>query len=312
MEWDPNEYAGYIVRQDMRGAIGYVKQFPQQAALFERYMDIFERERYVAYEIDARLNDVLTAYQRYYRDAFYLGAKAEAAAEALRARLCALPGMQAGKLSLDEMERTQITEAFARGGLCFMGGKTGGYYGPYIWKTTQTCAYEVELPEGRQAYNVRLLDGFVTRSWLDYLSFGLITPGGWTGADGIISCARASYDLESERFRVSLLKHEAQHAMDLHRRAEMPSAQLEYRAKLVELIYTQETNLLEAFLQEADGSDAQNGHACAASRIAAAFSDQLQKERAELGTLPIKTVQTVAKALFAQSCAELKLSAPAR
>ena len=73
-----------------------------------------------------------------------------------------------------------------------MGGKTSGYYGPYIWQYEETKNYEVGLPKGTQEYKIALLDGFLTKSWIDYLSFGEISPGGWTDGDGIINCIKSS------------------------------------------------------------------------------------------------------------------------
>ncbi len=54
-------------------------------------------------------------------------------------------------------------------------------------------------------------------SWLSYLTFGLSGTGGWSNGDGLIHCVKRHYDLKSESFRVSLLKHEAQHASDQSR-----------------------------------------------------------------------------------------------
>ena len=38
-------YYGYMVRGDLHGAINYVKQFPEQAALYDRFLAIFDREQ---------------------------------------------------------------------------------------------------------------------------------------------------------------------------------------------------------------------------------------------------------------------------
>lgn len=62
---------------------------------------------------------------------------------------------------------------------------------------------------------------------------------------------------------MSLLKHEAQHARNLAIHKDMSSEGLEYRAKLVELIYSKESNLLEQFAQEANSLDKSNGHPAA-------------------------------------------------
>lgn len=148
-------------------------------------------------------------------------------------------------------------------------------------------------------YKVNLLDGFLSKSWLDYISFGKVGTGGWANEDGMIHCVKASYDLEDEPFTVSLLKHEAQHAMDLFRYHNMASEDLEYRAKLVELIYSSKRNLLNRFLHEADSSDPGNGHGLAADRIIAGFAKKRNGD--ELGALSIKEIQAVAGALFTES-----------
>ncbi|MBD5134011.1 MAG: hypothetical protein HDT38_06025 [Clostridiales bacterium] len=294
-------YYGYLVKGDLIGAINYVGRFPEQAELYDRFMAVFEREQYAAYEVDAELNGILAIYQRYYRDVFYLGIGREEAEEKLRAGLAAFLGIEDERAELSELEQNQIAEAFRSRGLHFLGGRTSGYYGPYIWRTTENKTYEVELPDGIQTYPVKLLDGFIVKSWIDYLSFGEIGPGGWPDEDGVINCVKASYDFDSENFTVSLLKHEAQHARDLAVDPNMSSENLEYRAKLIELIYSEERNLLERFAQEADGADKSNGHALASSRIVDGFARILGSSCAELGNLPNRQVQTAAKMLFEES-----------
>ena len=41
-------YYGYIVKGDLRGAISYVQQFPNQADLYNRYVARFDQEQYQA------------------------------------------------------------------------------------------------------------------------------------------------------------------------------------------------------------------------------------------------------------------------
>ncbi len=298
--FDENEYHGHILKGDLAKAIAYTKRFPEQAALYQRYMAIFDKEQYLTYVIDELLNAILLAYQQYYRDAFYLHLDKDRAADQLRVKLAALLHVKK-TYSLDDLEQEVVAEAFQRRGFYFLGGKTDGYYGPYVWKTAEHITYDVELPDGAQTYSVKLLDGFVVKSWLDYLSFGKVSTGGWTDTDGIINCIKSSYDFDSENFRVSLLKHEAQHARDLTFWADMPSALLEYRAKLVELIYSVERNLLTQFAREADSSDNRNGHSAAAHRIVSEYCQLLDKTTSELGMLSITQVQSVAKRLFEKS-----------
>ncbi len=173
-----------------------------------------------------------------------------------------------------------------------MGGKTGGYYGPYIWKDTEKRSYMVELPEGIQPYTVYFHRGFIFNSWLSYISLGEVSTGGWADEDGTIHCIADSYNESSEAFQVSLLKHEAQHTRDLRAFPNMSKELLEYRAKLVELIYSQERDLLRTFAAQG-GSE--NGHALAARRIAEEFANSTDKA----------SIQTRAKELFFRSSATM-------
>ena len=159
----------------------------------------------------------------------------------------------------------------------------------------------MELPDRVQNYSVKLLNGFITRSWIDYLSFGEIGPGGWADGDGYINCVKSAWDIESESFRVSLLKHEAQHAQDLKTDKNMSSEDLEYRAKLVELIYSNERNLLQSFASEADPTDKSNGHAMAAYRILKDFADMLGTNEVTPERIQLEQIQAIARVLFENS-----------
>lgn len=301
MHFNSDIYYGNIIKGNLRSAISYVKQFPEQTNLYNRFMDVYEHEQYMTYEVDAELNNILTAYQQYYRDAFYLCIGQEQAANKLRDRLAVLLGIEDNSIALCDMEQNQLVKLFMNRGLHFMGGKSSGYYGPYIWRTTETVSYDVELPDDIQTYTVKLLDGFISRSWIDYLSFGEIGPGGWADGDGYINCVKSAWDFESESFRVSLLKHEAQHARDLAMNKDMSSEDLEYRAKLVELIYSSERNLLQVFVQESDNSDKSNGHAMAAYRIVKGFANTLGVNEIDPVAMPVEQIQTVARMLFGKS-----------
>lgn len=301
MVFDCDLYYGYIIKGDLLSAITYIKQFPEKSDLYNRFASVFEHEQYISYEVDAELNEILLAYQKYYRDAFYLCIAKEQAENKLKERLAKLLNIADEHIALCELEQKNLVDLFESRGLHFLGGKTGGYYGPYIWRTTETVTYDVELPDGVQNYSVKLLDGFIVRSWIDYLSFGEIGSGGWADGDGYINCVKSAWDFESESFRVSLLKHEAQHAQDLKMDKNMSSEDLEYRAKLVELIYSKERNLLQSFAQESDPTDKSNGHAMAAYRILKGFADMLRVDEVNPERIQLEQIQTIARALFDDS-----------
>ena len=301
---------GYLLRGDVRAAMAYLREFPEQAERYQKYASLFEQGRYLTYDADGELNELLLIYQTYYRDVFYLGLDPAQATEAMGARFAEHFRLDSGP-SIDEIEEEHVAPAFRGRGLRFLGGRTSGRYGPYIWRTEELRTYRVELPEGVQDYAVKFLDGFLSRSWLDYISFGETGTGGWSNGDGLIHCVKQVYDTESESFRVSLLKHEAQHALDLARYPGMTSEDLEYRAKLVELIYSEERNMMTRFDGEADAAKKSDGHALASSRIVEGFAACLGPGGA-LDALSIKDIQAIAGRLFAESARDVAGKYPAR
>ena len=106
---------------------------------------------------------------------------------------------------------------------------------------------------------------------MDYLTFGRFGTGGWASPDGTINCIEKAYDFNSERFLVSLLKHEAQHTVDMKEFPGITATELEYRAKLVELHYATEPGLLNKFISEASGERKEDSHSMASERIRVDF-----------------------------------------
>ena len=264
------EIRRFFLNGDIKGAIAYMREHEEYKDILPAYTAIFEDGKYRTFEVPDALNDILRQYQVYYRDVFYCGLPEAEAADKLRARLKALLHLpDAGEELLTE----RLRSAFEAEGYHALFGKTQGYYGPYIWRDTVPTVYRVELPGGTAEYTVNILKGFVFRSWMDYLTFGRFGTGGWASPDGTINCIAQAYDFESERFLVSLLKHEAQHAVDMKRFPAITPAELEYRAKLVELHYSGDLGLLQKFVSEADESRADDSHAAASARIRREFAD---------------------------------------
>lgn len=259
----------FFMNGDIKGAIAYMRDHAEFKDILPAYVAIFENCEYRAYEISKKLNDILRLYQIYFRDVFYCGMPEAEAADRLLTQLKVY-------LNLPDTEETLLTERlqamFEAEGYHALFGKTQGYYGPYIWRDTVPTVYRVELPGGTAEYTVNLLKGFVFRGWMDYLTFGRYGTSGWASPDGTINCVAQAYDFESERFLVSLLKHEAQHTVDMKRFPGITPAELEYRAKLVELHYSGDLGLLQKFLSEADESRTGDSHAAASARIALEFA----------------------------------------
>ena len=269
----------FFMNGDIKGAIAYMREHEEFKDILPAYAAIFEDCEYRTYEIPALLNDILRLYQIYYRDVFYCGLPETEAADKLLRQLRILLDMP----EADEALLTaRLQAAFEAEGYHALFGKTQGYYGPYIWKETVPTVYRVALPDGAADYTVNILKGFVFRSWMDYLTFGRYGTGGWALPDGTINCIEQAYDFESDRFRVSLLKHEAQHAVDMKRFPGISPAELEYRAKLVELHFSSDLSLLQKFLSEADERKTGDSHAAASARIKRGFADTDPAELADI------------------------------
>ena len=285
----------FFLNGDIKGAIAYMRDHEEFKDILPAYVAIFENCEYRTYEIPDRLNDILRLYQIYFRDAFYCGLPEAEAAEKLLAQLKVLLDMPD---ATEALLAEQLQSVFEANGYHALFGKTQGYYGPYIWRDTVPTVYRVELPDGTAEYTVNILKGFVFRSWMDYLTFGRFGTGGWASPDGTINCVEQAYDFESERFLVSLLKHEAQHTVDMKRFPEITPAELEYRAKLVELHYSGDPGLLQKFLSEADESKANDAHAVASAKIKREFADTDQRS--------LSCIQALALELFRAHTKEME------
>ena len=264
----------FFMNGDIKGAIEYMRSHEEFKDVFPAYMAIFENCEYRRFEVPDVLNDILCLYQVYYRDVLYCGLPETDAADKLLSGLKALLNMpDADENALAE----KLKYVFEENGYHAVFGKTQGYYGPYVWRETAPTVYSVELPDGTAEYTVNILRGFVFRSWMDYLTFGRFGTNGWASPDGTINCIEQAYNFESEKFLVSLLKHEAQHTVDMKNFPGITPAELEYRAKLVELHYSGDLVLLQKFLSEADENRTDDSHAIASARIKSEFADTNQK-----------------------------------
>ena len=264
----------FFVNGDIKGAMAYMRNHKEFKDILPAYVAIFEDQKYRTYEIPDKLNDILRLYQIYFRDTFYCGIPEKEAADKLLTGLRELLNLPDAE---EELLTKQLQSEFTAAGYHTLFGKTQGYYGPYIWRDTVPTVYCVELPNGTAEYTVNILKGFVFRGWMDYLTFGRYGTGGWASPDGTINCVEQAYDFASERFLVSLLKHEAQHTIDMKRFPGITPAELEYRAKLVELHYSGDLCLLQKFLSEADENKTDDAHAVASVRIKREFADTDQR-----------------------------------
>lgn len=268
--FDQKIFKGLLIQGKLLEGIAYLKDYPEKNALVEKYNDLFrEIDPVYGFRMESEaIYNLLKIFHAYYRRVFWEEGDLTEAEKILYSAIREAAGISQESVVENDNLDALIGDLVNKEGYEYLGGMTSGYYGPYIWKETKPVQYEVELPEGRRSLTVNMMDGFVSRSWLDYISFGETGTGGWANEGGIY-CVESLYkdDLLKPQFQISFLKHESQHQADLERYGDIHAKDLEYRAKLVELIYYPDLSIFEGLLREADGENKENAHCYASYAI---------------------------------------------
>lgn len=249
-----------------------------RACMFERFERTSPPATTVAVE-DAFVADVLGLYQHYWWQALATPAQRKPLTDRLERDLRSLLGARAtAAKDMEALEALLTTELQARGYHAQL-GRTPPLQELMLWRRQDTREYRVDLPEGPQTVQVDLLDDFVSRGWSSYARCERGSAGGWA-TDERLYAVVPSYTkdggLESEAFKVVFLGHEAQHFADQNRYPDMPSWELEYRAKLVELAQAEQVSgkRLRSFIT-AQGDDPDSPHTYANKRVVAALAARL-------------------------------------
>lgn len=272
--FDIDEYASLLIKGHLIEAFQYVKQFEDQRDLVTKYEKVFVENECLNRSTNPIVNAIDSLYQQYYKAIFWHNVSPEIAEGELFLKLWQYCG-ENELLEKNASIEKEVEKRIQKEGFEFLGGRTSGFWGPYIWASSNQVTYDVSLPVGNEAYTIVLMNGFVSRSWLDFISFGKVGTGGWSGKDGLLYCVGTAYDLESQNFKISFLKHEAQHHFDERNFRDISGDELEYRAKLVELIYWQDEKILKMIHLEADNSKGHNAHSVASYRIISDLSRRL-------------------------------------
>lgn len=269
-----NVFISYLINGQLHDAVNYLRNYPEMKEKYDKYIDVFEQGHYLKRTDNEVLDKIDRIYQNYYRNIFWLNIPDAQAKESLFNELWQFCGSK-DDLPKDELIEEEIEKIVRAEGYEYLGGTTQGYYGPYIWKSSTEVTYKVEIPTGIESYTIIMMDGFISRSWLDFISFGETGTGGWASDNGTLCCIKSLYDLESDEFKISFLKHEAQHAYDKKKFKDLTATTLEYRAKLVELIYWPNEDMIKKIFTEADNSNPDNSHAVSSYRIINRMSQKL-------------------------------------
>jgi hypothetical protein len=139
-----------------------------------------------------------------------------------------------------------------------------GFQEIFIWNKESTKKYEVILPKDTVKTTVVFIESYHINGYDEFATFGDSQVGGWAIKESAtLYCNKETYDLNSENFEVSYLKHESLHFTDLNNYPNLSSTDLEYRSKVIELMYcTEETiyDRISEFVSGANKADRGNSH----------------------------------------------------
>jgi hypothetical protein len=192
--------------------------------------------------------ELIAGYQTYWHSQLRKTQSESAAESVLRTELIRVLRTNGEQLS-DDATLDQLSDAIVpfieRNGMYALTGVTSPYRELMIWRTQDEKQFPITLTEGRVDVAVAFLDDFVVTGWLHEATCGMRSTGGWATNEKLFAL-KSRYDLSSESFTVSYLSHEGQHFFDYKLFPVLEQPELEYRAKLAEIIATQ----TDAYLRE--------------------------------------------------------------
>ena len=148
-------------------------------------------------------------------------------------------------------------------------------------------------------------------SWLHFATFGNVYAGGWAKKDALYCIVpRFRDELHTDAFYVSFLKHETQHLRDYQEFPQLKAPDLEYRAKLVEIMYYSDHEFFNTLLIQAV-KNKNSPHNYAAYKITEQFSKHFfnkdeEKQIDQWQTINYEDIQSYARKLFDEHTILLK------
>lgn len=198
---------------------------------------------------------VVELFQSYWRDALMQAASLADLEDRLQHDLDEILAARGygGSIGDEDLLQQNVEALLLEEGYFAQSGRTPPLLDLMVWTKDDVATESVELTDGIYEVDVHYIDDFVSYGWSNFAAFGMTSTGGWAEKDALY-CLCRHYDLESERFRLSFLKHEARHFADYELYPELQASDLEYRGKLTELAFAEEGTykLLEHFHNSAN------------------------------------------------------------
>ena len=312
-----DRFYSLCLQGDINAAMDYLNSIQPKTKEIEKIREMYI-ERFYSQEPaehildeDVWIKDVLAAYHDYFRKVLTTADLLHDAELDLNNRLRMLLKVESS-FTIDETEN-ELAAIFTEKGYHFLGGVTPPFRGAYIWKRCETVDFNVEIPHQYITVTVHMMSDFLLEGWMGFATFNNRTVGGWAKEDGLYCNVKRYKSLDHDDFQVSYLKHEAQHLSDYRSFPGLKSAELEYRAKLVELIYTKDHSILKKFLNDAK-NDPDFPHPYASYNIIKNLSSKILGKDYEVNMnvwlgVDYQKISSAALELFDENTSALKRSA---
>jgi predicted glycoside hydrolase/deacetylase ChbG (UPF0249 family) len=185
---------------------------------------------------DPWIASVVETYVKYWAHSLSNPAERQQAKEELKNALARLISQPVhSEAQIDAAEEEVKNRAETRGFHALL-GITAPLRDFMLWRTSTVEHREIHLPDAPFSVKVTFLEDFVLRGWGHYATCGRRSTGGWATDEGLFAVVPAYKNLTDETFSVRFLAHETQHFADKHAFGSLEGWELEYRAKLTELV----------------------------------------------------------------------------
>ncbi len=241
---DPlQEVYSYAIQGNIENALAILEHYEGDddavISVREGLAERFDAGTTTSFTDDKDVNEYVSLYQKYWQASLMRRAEQETLDRELHTSLVAFLSRHFPALSERELktDTKNISEQFLldRGFYANACSKTAQLYDLFLWQTNIQKDYEVELISDKVQVTVNLMEDPVLAGWIGYATLGKSQAGGWATKEALFAFS-STYDTTSESYKVSYLCHEGQHFQDYQAFPKLAGPDLEYRAKLVELI----------------------------------------------------------------------------
>ena len=155
-------------------------------------------------------------------------------------------------------------------------GITRPYAELILWEKQIEQNFSVDLDEGNIHVSIIFLENFLSRGWLAFATLDRMKAGGWATKEHIYQTVPKPTNVEDEQFKIDILYHEGRHFSDYKLFPSLKQGELEYRAKLTELVYAIDSlyDRIKNFLSSAQDNPA-IPHSFAAYHVICSLSKEI-------------------------------------